>query len=507
MTLHIVDVSRHQVERPDPLNLEDARNVGMGAVNIQLDRGRQEDVLPTWARAYADRARHLGMGISTYRWLDNRIPGAESARRAYERMQLLGGPDGMAHVVDCEDDATEQTLRDYVTTMTALLGRPIAIYSGRWWLQPRGWQVADLSPYLWAAPSVGYLGTYPGDNSPDWSVAYGGWTTLAAMQYAVVPLPGTGLCSLSAIREPTVWATLTGGGRVPLKPDSRITAEHARFINAVAALDPGDTGALSPYVKQAGYHGTRDDQYALGRSNDYSVRTADDKAGPSDKTAAFDWISESARLRGDHTVMYRYAARIRDAYNRRDPRLRGWREWLTYLDGKLIGFDFVDWYTRTPGASHDMHHHMSKVRRYTTDWPSYAAMLSILAGEPLTVWQAGISRYQERKDTDMQPVLIKFPTGPVVLVTMGQGHLVMDTDEELVSTQEFMASNNMGTRVWDWPEKYRPLAGPNLEQQPAAVVDVAALAALVVDGLAEQGLLTASKVAAAHTAAAAALRD
>lgn len=185
---------------------------------------------------------------------------------------------------------------------------------------------------------------------------------------------------------------------MPLAPDRHITPEHARFINEVEKLEPVDTGDLYPYVRQAGYHGSRDDQYALGRTNDYSIRSADDKAGPSDKTAAFDWISESARLHGDHTVMYRYGRRIRDAFTQRDPRLSGWREWLTYLDGQLIGFDFVGWYTRVPDPSHDMHHHMSKIRRYTTHWPSYASMLSILAGEPLGAWRVGQSRYQQQEE-------------------------------------------------------------------------------------------------------------
>jgi hypothetical protein len=225
MTLHITDVSRHQVERADPLDLAKAKAAGMGAVNIQLDRGRQTDILPAWAPEYVAEARQLGLGVSTYRWLDNRLPGAVSAHRAYDRMAALGGPAGMAHVVDCEDNATLQHLREYVTTMTQLLGRPIAIYSGRWWLQPRGWQIADLSPYLWAAPSAGYLPTYPGDESPHWTVAYGGYTTLAAMQYAVTPLPGTGPCSLSAIRDPAVWAALTGT-EPPMPTYAQLQAER-----------------------------------------------------------------------------------------------------------------------------------------------------------------------------------------------------------------------------------------------------------------------------------------
>lgn len=231
MTLFIVDVSRHQVERPDPLNLEDAKNVGITAVNIALDRGREEDVLPAWARAYADRARTLGLGISTYRWLDGRISGAESARRAFERMHQLGGPAGMAHSVDFEETpdkgppATERILTDYITTMRSLLGRSLFAYSGRWYLRPKGWRVADLTSYLWAAPAVGYLDNYPGDASPHWAADYGGYQVLSAMQYAVQPLPGTGDCSLSAIRDPAVWAALTGT-EVPVPTYAQLQAER-----------------------------------------------------------------------------------------------------------------------------------------------------------------------------------------------------------------------------------------------------------------------------------------
>lgn len=209
MTLHIVDCSRHQVERSNPLDLARARTAGIGAVNLQLDRGKETDVLPPWVSIYAERARSLGMQVSTYRWLDARISGAESAQRAYDRIRSLG-LEAAPHTVDCEDNATEKHLRDYVDSMQDLLGRHIFIYSGHWWLQPKGWQVASLSPYLWAAPSGGYIGLYPGDNAPDWTVEYGGYSALSAMQYAVKALPGTGNCSLSAVRDPAVWAALSG---------------------------------------------------------------------------------------------------------------------------------------------------------------------------------------------------------------------------------------------------------------------------------------------------------
>lgn len=221
MTLHIVDVSKYQAERANPLNPYSAHLAGFGALNIALDLGRGDDVLPTWTASYASRARSLSMGICTYRWLDARLSGAASARRAYDRMVALGGPAGMAHAVDVEDNATEQIIRDYVITMTGLLGRPIALYTADWWWtrQGRNWPMANLTPYLWGAPNDGYLADYPGDGAEEWQAGFGGWQHFSILQYAVKPLPNTGDCSLSAVRDPAVWAALTGetGATMPAR--------------------------------------------------------------------------------------------------------------------------------------------------------------------------------------------------------------------------------------------------------------------------------------------------
>lgn len=242
MTLRIVDVSKYQIERANPLTLVAAQRAGFGAVNIALDRGRAQDVLSGWAPQVAAEARSLGMGISTYRWLDNRLTGALSARRAYDRIVSLGGPNGIAHAVDVEDNAPEQTVRDYVTEMTRLLGRPIALYTGDWWwtAKSRGWSMASIAPYLWAAPNVGYLGTYPGDESPHWNAGYGGWPTLTVMQYAVAPLPGTGDCSLSAVRDMAAWSILTGGS-MRARNMQRLTDDiREEFGSSVTVWGKGD---------------------------------------------------------------------------------------------------------------------------------------------------------------------------------------------------------------------------------------------------------------------------
>lgn len=182
---------------------------------------------------------------------------------------------------------------------------------------------------------------------------------------------------------------------MPLKPDPRVTPEMVRFIDECERLEPEDTGALFPFADKRGYHNTVERNLQMW-PGDYSIRLPEDLRGNRKVCRAFDWISESARLRGDRTVMNRYGRRLRDAYLRRDERLKGWREVLTQVDaGRPEGYNVGPggWYTRTPDDSHNMHHHFSKLTLYAEHWPSYAGMLSILADEPLSTWQAGNSRY------------------------------------------------------------------------------------------------------------------
>jgi hypothetical protein len=392
MTLFLTDISRHQVERPDPLDLAKAKAAGMNAVNIQLDRGRQDDVLPAWAPEYAEGARSLGLGVSTYRWLDARIPGGESARRAFERMHQMGGPDGMAHAVDCEDNATQQHLRDYVTTMTGLLGRPIAIYSGSWWMKPRGWQVDDLSPYLWSAPVAGYLGSYPGDQSPHWTVAYGGYQTLAAMQYARIPLPGTGDCSLSAIRDPDVWATLTGGG-VPANPNpTRISAPLWWLITKCTDLTPtsfvNEHGGV--WVRQAGSHSDAG-WLKTNLPNDYSLKGTKQQNGPQQYGRAWDWTFPSAQG-GNYDAIVLYSARLKKAWETNDPRAYPIFEALCEADYDYDPEGYVFYPTKTfrvPDRTHKWHIHLGILTAYINDQAAMEAVWSILRGESLAAWQAG----------------------------------------------------------------------------------------------------------------------
>ncbi len=253
MTLHLVDVSRWQVERPDPLDLAKAKAAGYHIANVALTGGRGY-VSGAWARTYADRARALGLGVATYHWLDGRSPGAAQAAATLARLDELGGRAGAAHQVDVEETGehgiappTWAHVRDYVDAVQQGLGRHIAVYSADWrW--PAGWPGADLTPYLMAAPvgagpgrKAHYLPAYPGDDSPAWAAGFGGWPHLSIMQWGVQPLPGTGDCSLSAIRDPAVWAALTGGDGVAVLVPC-LVALRAEFNRLNPARDKASDG-------------------------------------------------------------------------------------------------------------------------------------------------------------------------------------------------------------------------------------------------------------------------
>jgi hypothetical protein len=224
-TTFLVDLASYQAG----INLAAVRDAGYTRVNIKLTQG-------TWyvhsnAAGFARQARDLGLGICTFHWLDNSASGIAQADFMWRQMLAIGGPAGVAHQCDCEDSARPATLdvwRDYMRRVTGLLGRPVVNYTGDWWWQPRGWVGQPESPYLWAGPNAGYLGTYPGDTSSHWKAGYGGWSDYAMLQYAVQPVAGAGGGNLSktAIRDPAVWAALTGAAQPPVRSDPMLILTH-----------------------------------------------------------------------------------------------------------------------------------------------------------------------------------------------------------------------------------------------------------------------------------------
>jgi hypothetical protein len=210
VTLHLLDIASYQAG----MDLAVAKRAGWDLVNIKTSEGRS--YTHTAAKSWADKARALGMGISTFHWVDGSASGKEQADRAYSLLKQINGgsADGIAHQADVEDDASWTIVRDYVNAMQDHLGRNVVLYTGDWWWmdKARRWDGGSLTPYVWAAPNAGYLSAYPGDASSHWHAGYGGWGDYSILQYAVSPISGAGggNVSKSAIRDHGVWAALTG---------------------------------------------------------------------------------------------------------------------------------------------------------------------------------------------------------------------------------------------------------------------------------------------------------
>lgn len=225
MTDYLADYASYQ----GALTAADYKRAGFGIINLKTSHGMGLHAVHSRARDTAEEARSLGMGLGSFHWLTGDHDGATQAEWAYERLRACGLHRRAAHTVDVEeqDDAdaerppTWQHLAEYARLMTSLLHRPIMIYSAQWYWRPTGWDGASLTPYLMSAPDSGtgtaYPGKYPGDSSPLWNTTgWGGWKSLAVMQYAVGPLhypggtnSGTLKVSKSAIRSESVWTALT----------------------------------------------------------------------------------------------------------------------------------------------------------------------------------------------------------------------------------------------------------------------------------------------------------
>lgn len=186
---------------------------------------------------------------------------------------------------------------------------------------------------------------------------------------------------------------------IPPNPSpALISAEMWRFRTYCLWLEPGSQDVDSGiFANKPGYHNSRKNLLANPDwRNDYSIRLAPDKEGPADKAAGFDWTFRTAQG-GNYARIIFYSDRVEAAFNRRDPRLYGFREVLCQADTDLQaeGFDFVSWTRRTPDDSHLWHMHFSKLRKYINDRRSYDAMLSILSGQSLADWEEDMPTAEE----------------------------------------------------------------------------------------------------------------
>ena len=188
-----------------------------------------------------------------------------------------------------------------------------------------------------------------------------------------------------------------------------------RFVQECLDLDD-DTVNAGTFGDKPGYHNSRNELLRDGLRTDYSIQLADDKAGPGEYGAGFDWTFRSAQA-GNYAKISKYGGRIARAFKRRDPRLRGWREVLVQadMDAQPEGFDFVGWYTRVPDNTHRWHAHFSILRRYINHWPTYAGMLQILQGKGHAE-MLGLEKGDEGQEVQFLQTMLKscgFYTGVV----------------------------------------------------------------------------------------------
>jgi hypothetical protein len=214
MTRYLVDVASWQ----DTLSPADVKRAGFDTVNLKISHGLGQLHVHPDISSWISQCWTLGLDVSTFHYLTGDASGESQAEYARSRMLALGLTYGAAHFVDVEAPAgiTLPIVRGYLTRMAQLLGRPAGVYTGDWWWKPRGWNVSDLTPFVMSAPNDGYPGVYPGDKSIDWAAGWGGWPSLAVMQYAVAPLSfpdgtrGTINVSKSAVRYASAWNELKG---------------------------------------------------------------------------------------------------------------------------------------------------------------------------------------------------------------------------------------------------------------------------------------------------------
>lgn len=425
VTILIADIASYQ----DGLTLTQLIEAGVGGINVKVSHalGRR-GTHPDAARWITD-ARAAGLGISTFHWLDHTAPGAAQARHAHAQMLALGAlPGPVAHVVDCESSATEAIYRDYVSTMTGLLGRPIVTYSGAWWWRPRGWTGATA--WLWAAPNAGYQPAYPGDTSEHWAAGYGGWDHLAVMQWAVTSVYGVDV-SMSAARSEQAWAAMRG---VPMVMDPRTHPRGTPPDFTLPRPNPNPSRmtdplwwlvcmrlALEPKSRNGGTFADKPGSHNVGENlpdhgqgataTDHSIRDAFNRTGPwwRTKTAAHDWTFVDAQA-GDYTTITKYTRRLLTAM-RSDDDVRPddvYFYTLGQADDDLVieGYNERDNEDETSSDdTHLWHRHDSFRRNIVGSWWHMWQALTIDMGWTYAEWQRSTAPVPEEEDMTRDEML------------------------------------------------------------------------------------------------------
>jgi len=211
VTFHLADITEYQ----GPLLGDAVKAAGFTALGLKTSHGLGLKTVHSAVRSWAEYGRRQGWGLASCHWLTGDADGKAQAEHAYRQLQALGLTSKAAHIVDVEaGDITAKIYAEYVAAMSHLLLRPIITYTGDWWAASRPWLKPSLaSPWLMGAPAAGYQPEYPGDDSPMWEDGYAGYAALSIMQYRVAKVAGIKV-SQSAVRDPDIWADMTGVERV-----------------------------------------------------------------------------------------------------------------------------------------------------------------------------------------------------------------------------------------------------------------------------------------------------
>ncbi|GAB3854955.1 hypothetical protein GCM10029963_48790 [Micromonospora andamanensis] len=189
---------------------------------------------------------------------------------------------------------------------------------------------------------------------------------------------------------------------------ARITDASWWLMQELEKLQPGSlNGGI--YNNKPGYHNTR----AANKPSDYSVQDAEDRGGPSDKAAAYDWTFPEAQSRALRSLdtdphadqhlpstvtaevsnfanIARFSNRLlASGRDPDDPRMNGWREFFGQTDNDLEVESWDFRYRRptsTDDPSHVWHIHLSEDRDKVESYENKRALLSVLRGETVAQW-------------------------------------------------------------------------------------------------------------------------
>jgi hypothetical protein len=211
--LHGVDLSRWQVG----LTIDDLVAADVSFVNIALTKGTSAHAsTPEQRKAWARDAWSAGLVVGGYHWLNGEPAAAQWQVCVREALATFGTLDSWFLQVDCEDSASPATYaiaKEFCRLATRELDRPVAFYTGDWWINAQGWApIAECAPYLWSAPESGRLAALPAAKAPvwDWKSA-GGWSEIHLLQWSASQKIKGVTVSSTVVRKPGVLTALCGG--------------------------------------------------------------------------------------------------------------------------------------------------------------------------------------------------------------------------------------------------------------------------------------------------------